>query len=68
MKTYIYIITAILVGALGYNLYMMDYKAGFFAEENFPLIIGLGASICGLILTFVFFSFFKLQANLKKVA
>jgi len=68
MKTYIYIITAILVGALGYNLYMLDYKAGFLAEQNFPLVIGLGAAICGLILTFVFFSFFKLQKNISKVA
>ena len=68
MKTYIYIITAILVGALGYNLYMMDYKAGFFAEENFPMMIGLGASICGLILSFVFFSFSKLKKNVSKSA
>lgn len=68
MKTYIYIITAVLVGALGYNLYMMDYQAGLLAEENFPMIIGLGASVCGLILAFVFFSFFKLQNNVKKVA
>lgn len=68
MKTYIYIITAILVGALGYNLYMINYKAGFFAEQNFPLVIGLGAAICGLILVFVFFSFFKLQKNIKKTA
>ncbi|RLZ06869.1 hypothetical protein [Faecalibacter macacae] len=68
MKTYIYIITAVLVGALGYNLYMMDYQAGFLAEENFPMIVGLGASVCGLILAFVFFSFFKLQKNVNKVA
>lgn len=68
MKTYIYIITAVLLGALGYNLYMLDYKAGFLAEENFPMVIGLGAAISGLILTFVFFSFFKLQKNLSKVA
>ena len=68
MKTYIYIITAILVGALGYNLYMMDFKAGFFAEENFPMMIGLGASICGLILSFVIFSFLKLQKHVNKTA
>lgn len=68
MKTYIYIITAVLLGALGYNLYMMDYNAGFFAEENFALIVGLGASICGLILAFVFFSFFKLKKNVDKIA
>lgn len=68
MKTYIYIITAILVGALGYNLYELDYQAGFFADQNFPMIIGLGASVCGLILAFVFFSFFKLQKNVNKVA
>ncbi|MBF0597658.1 hypothetical protein [Faecalibacter rhinopitheci] len=68
MKTYIYIITAILVGALGYNLYMVDYSAGFSAEENFPMVIGIGSSICGLILALVFFGFFKLQNNIKKVA
>lgn len=68
MKTYIFIITAVLVGALGYNLYMMDYQAGLLAEQNFPMIVGLGASVCGLILAFVFFSFFKLQKNIKKIA
>ena len=68
MKTYIYIITAILVGALGYNLYEFDYQAGILADQNFPMVIGLGASICGLILAFVFFSFFKLQQNVSKTA
>lgn len=68
MKTYIFIITTVLVGALGYNLYMMDYQAGLLAEQNFPMIVGLGASVCGLILAFVFFSFFKLQKNIKKIA
>jgi hypothetical protein len=68
MKTYIYIITAVLLGALGYNLYMIDYKAGLLADQNFPLVIGLGAAICGLILTLVFFSFFKLQKNISKIA
>ena len=68
MKTYIYIITAILLGALGYNLYMLDYNAGLLAEQNFPLVIGLGATICGLILALVFFSFFKLQKNINKIA
>ena len=68
MKTYIYIITAVLLGALGYNLYMMDYQAGIMAEQNFPLIVGLGASICGLILAFVFFSFFQLKKNVDKIA
>ncbi len=68
MKTYIYIITAVLLGALGYNLYMMDYQAGIMSEQNFPLIVGLGASICGLILAFVFFSFFQLKKNVDKIA
>ncbi len=66
MKTYIYIATIVLLIGLGYNLYEMDYKAGFMAEENFRSVLGIGASVCGLILVSVYFSFFKLQANLKK--
>lgn len=66
MKTYIYIATIVLLIGLGYNLYVMDYKTGFLAEENFRSVLGIGASICGLILVSVYFSFFKLQANLKK--
>ena len=68
MKTYIYFIAAVLLGALGYNLYMMDYEAGLMAQENFGLVLGLGASICGLILVLVFFSFFKLQKQIKNAA
>ena len=66
MKTYIYIATIVLLVRLGYNLYEMDYKAGFLAEDNFRSVLGIGASICGLILVSVYFSFFRLQANLKK--
>ncbi|WP_353164598.1 hypothetical protein [Empedobacter brevis] len=66
MKTYIYIATIVLLVGLGYNLYVMDYKTGFLAEENFRSVLGIGASVCGLILVSVYFSFFKLQANLKK--
>ena len=66
MKTYIYIATIVLLIGLGYNLYEMDYKAGFMAVENFRSVLGIGASVCGLILVSVYFSFFKLQANLKK--
>ncbi len=65
MKTYIYIATIVLLVVLGYNLYVMDYKVGFFAEDNFRSVLGIGASVCGLILVSVYFSFFKLQANLK---
>lgn len=66
MKTYIYIATIVLLIGLGYNLYEMDYKAGLMAEENFRSVLGIGASVCGLILVSVYFSFFRLQANLKK--
>ena len=66
MKTYIYIATIVLLIGLGYNLYEMDYKSGFLAENNFRSVLGIGASICGLILVSVYFSFFRLQANLKK--
>ena len=53
MKTYIYIATIVLLIGLGYNLYEMDYKAGFMAEENFRSVLGIGASVCGLILVSV---------------
>ena len=43
MKTYIYIATIVLLIGLGYNLYEMDYKAGFMAEENFRSVLGIGA-------------------------
>lgn len=66
MKTYIYIATMLLLVGLGYNLYVMDYKAGFSAEENFRSVLGIGAAACGLILVSIYFSFFKLQENLKK--
>ncbi|GGF06459.1 hypothetical protein SAMN05443634_11330 [Chishuiella changwenlii] len=66
MKTYIYIATMLLLVGLGYNLYVMDYKTGFLAEENFRSVLGIGASACGLILVSIYFSFFKLQDNLKK--
>lgn len=66
MKTYIYIATIVLLVGLGYNLYVMDYKAGFLAENNIRTVIGIGAAACGLLLVSVYYSFFKLQANLKK--
>ncbi|WP_313375710.1 hypothetical protein [Chishuiella sp.] len=66
MKTYIYIATIVLLVGLGYNLYVMDYRAGVFAENNMHSLIGVCAAICGLILASVYFSFFRLQANLKK--
>lgn len=66
MKKYISIITVFLVAALGYNLYVLDYKIGLFAEANFPIVIGISASILGLIVSMIYFSFFKLQRNLAK--
>jgi len=49
MKTYIYIATIVLLVGLGYNLYVMDYRAGVFAENNMHSLIGVCAAICGLI-------------------
>lgn len=68
MKKYISIITVFLVAALGYNLYVLDYKIGFFAEENFPILVGLAASLLGLIVSMIYFSFFRLQKNLVQKA
>ena len=39
MKSYIYIATIVLLIGLGYNLYEMDYKAGFLAEDNFRSVL-----------------------------
>lgn len=38
------------IAALAYNIYLFDRQKGMFNAENLPPIVGIGASLCALLL------------------
>ncbi|MBS1571121.1 MAG: hypothetical protein JST62_01815 [Bacteroidetes bacterium] len=63
MKTIYKVFLVLFVLFLGANIYVIDWKLGFFHEENTTLLISLVSSILGLLLVFVMHTWSKLATK-----
>jgi hypothetical protein len=64
MKTLIYIFLALASGLLIFNLTHVDFSAPL-SGDSFPAAIGVGASICALILLVIMLLALKIQQKIK---
>jgi len=64
MKTLIYIFLALASGLLIFNLTHVDFSAPL-RGDSFPAAIGVGASICALILLVIMLLALKIQQKIK---
>jgi hypothetical protein len=64
MKILIYIFFGLAVGLLIFNLFHVDYNAPL-AGESFAAVVGVGASLCAIILLAILKIALKIKQKMK---
>ncbi len=64
MKTLIYIFLALAGGLMIFNLFHVDFDAPL-SGASFPAAIGVGASLCALILLIIMLLALRVQQKIK---
>lgn len=66
MKGILYVLVVLFIAAMLLGFVKMDFEAKLFSQENLYQWLTIGASVCGLLLAFIFIRYLALKDNLRK--